>query len=282
MPRRQEADAEVAIVGYGPVGSTLAILLAQRGRSVVVLERWPQPYPLPRAVHMDHEVARILQSCGIGEQLRAIGEPAHVYEWRNGAGVVLLRFGRPGASVSGWPESLMFTQPELEDVLDQRARSLPLISVRRGTEVTGLGHDGSGMVLRTADGTEIRARYVVGCDGANSTIRALAGLPVQDLGFFFDWLIVDVVLAQPRVFDPVNVQVCDPARPTTDGGSSCACRTRAAASSARRRRRGNCSRPGTSTPAMPGSSGTPCTPSAPVTPNAGGAAPSCSRVTPRT
>ena len=46
-------------------------------------------------------------------------------------------------------------------------------------------------------------------------ITDLAGLPVNDLGFFFDWLIVDVVLEAPRVFDPMNVQICDPIRPTT-------------------------------------------------------------------
>src|SRR5213078_1815012 len=47
---------DVAIVGYGPVGQTLAILLGQRGRSVVVLEKQPAAYPLPRAVHFDDEV----------------------------------------------------------------------------------------------------------------------------------------------------------------------------------------------------------------------------------
>ena len=51
---------DVAIVGYGPVGAALAILLGQRGHRVVVLERYTEPYPLPRAVHYDHEVARIL------------------------------------------------------------------------------------------------------------------------------------------------------------------------------------------------------------------------------
>lgn len=63
--------ADVAIVGFGPVGQTLAILLGQRGRRVVVLEKQPAAYPLPRAVHFDHEVARILQAAGLGDALRA-------------------------------------------------------------------------------------------------------------------------------------------------------------------------------------------------------------------
>ena len=208
-------DADVAIVGCGPVGSTLAILLAQHGHRVVVLERWPQPYPLPRAVHFDHEVARILQSAGIGPALRAISEPADIYEWRNAAGTTLLRFGRRGDGPSGWPTSSMFHQPALEALLDERAAGLPTLEVRRGVEVTGLVQTDDTVTVTAADGTAVRARFAVGCDGANSTVRASAGLGVHDLGFFFDWLIVDVVLDHARVFDPLNLQVCDPARPTT-------------------------------------------------------------------
>jgi hypothetical protein len=70
-------------------------------------------------------------------------------------------------------------------------------------------------VVGTATGAPVRARYVVGCDGANSTVRDLLGVDVDDWGFFFDWLIVDVILDEERIFDPVNLQVCDPARPTT-------------------------------------------------------------------
>jgi 2-polyprenyl-6-methoxyphenol hydroxylase-like FAD-dependent oxidoreductase len=210
-----DLDAELAIVGYGPVGNTLAILLALLGRSVVVLERWPEPYPLPRAVHFDHEVGRIFQSCGIGAELRQISEPAEIYEWRNGAGTTLLRFGRKGQSASGWPSSSMFNQPALETLLDQRARSLPKVEIRRGVEIVAVDQSPEAVTLQSADGNAVRARYLVGCDGANSTIRSLSALPVRDLGFFYDWLVVDVVLNEPRVFDPPNVQICDPARPTT-------------------------------------------------------------------
>jgi flavoprotein hydroxylase len=213
--KRGDFDADVAVVGYGPVGNTLAILLAQLGRSVVVLERWPEPYPLPRAVHFDHEVGRILQSCGIGDELRAITEPGDVYEWRNAIGQTLLRFGRVGDGPSGWPLSSMFNQPALEALLDRRAGDLPSVEVRRGVEVAGLSQDAAGVTMHTAHRGDVRARYVVGCDGANSTIRTVVDLPVHDLGYFYDWLVVDVILDEARVFEPLNLQICDPARPTT-------------------------------------------------------------------
>jgi 2-polyprenyl-6-methoxyphenol hydroxylase-like FAD-dependent oxidoreductase len=209
MNQAGAVDADVVIVGYGPVGAALAIMLTQLGRTVVVLERWPEPYPLPRAVHFDHEVGRILQMCGVGNELRSISERAEVYEWRNAAGTVLLRFGQVGDGPSGWPASSMFNQPALEGLLDERARQLG-VDVRRGVEVTSIDQRDDRIVIG-----DLTARYVVGCDGANSTVRALVDAPVTDLGFFYDWLIVDVVLDEPRVFDPINLQVCDPARPTT-------------------------------------------------------------------
>jgi 2-polyprenyl-6-methoxyphenol hydroxylase-like FAD-dependent oxidoreductase len=212
--------ADVAIVGYGPVGQLLAILLGQRGYQVRVFERWPGPYPLPRAVHLDHEVARILQGAGVIETLLPHTEAASIYEWRNAAGEVLIRLGRDvERSLSGWPESLMFCQPELERVLCERARSLPSVKVEWGCEVVSVRDAGDHVELRARQGDDgtrsVRARFAVGCDGANSFVRGVIGSGWHDLGFEFDWLVVDVIPHELRTWDPINWQLCDPARPTT-------------------------------------------------------------------
>src|SRR5438552_8106143 len=210
---------DVGIVGYGPVGQPLAILLGQRGWRVGVFEKQPAAYPLPRAVHFDHEVARILQAAGLGRELPRLSEPADVYEWRNAAGETLLRIGSRHAGLSGWPDANMFSQPDLERALDARARALPGVEVRRACEVVDIRPAGGDVELMVADPdgepSQVRARWVVGCDGANSLVRRHLGATVTDLGFFFDWLIVDVVPREPRVWDPINGQLCDPARPTT-------------------------------------------------------------------
>src|SRR5262245_25215012 len=117
-------DADVAIVGYGPVGQALTVALASRGHSVVVLERWPAPYSLPRAVAYNHEVARILQSLGVADEMQGHTALSSRYELRNGKGEVLKAFdGLDKITISGWPDKIGFNQPTLERVLDRRARS---------------------------------------------------------------------------------------------------------------------------------------------------------------
>jgi flavoprotein hydroxylase len=214
------APVDVAIVGWGPVGQTLAILLGQRGWRVRAVERWLEPYPLPRAVHFDHETARILQAAGVAGALEGCTVPAATYEWRNARGETLICFGRDTErSLSGWPESNMFCQPELVGILDARARGLPSVSLERGVEAVGLASDADGVVVTTrrANGETgaLRARFAVGCDGANSFVREQIGSGWHDLGFHFDWLVVDLEPADPRWDGPVNWQLCDPARPTT-------------------------------------------------------------------
>ena len=173
----------------------------------------------PAAVHFDDETARILQACGLGDELPALSEPATTYEWRNGEGVPLLRFETPAQGRQGWPSANMFNQPDLEAQLFARVEASENLSLLWGHAVVDAGQDAEDawVEIEPADGgaRQRLARYVVGCDGANSTVRDLLGVTFDDRGFFYDWLVVDVALHEPRVFDPPNLQVCDPIRPTT-------------------------------------------------------------------
>src|SRR5262245_26472175 len=169
------ATYDVAIVGYGPVGQTLAVLLAQRGVRVGVFEKQPAAYPLPRAVHFDGEVARILQAVGVTERMTGRSEVADAYEWRNAAGDILLRFTSRAVGSCGWPEATMFAQPDLEQLLDARVRTFANVDVQRGAEVVDLhpGPSGVTVTVGTTGGArrQVDAAFVVGCDGANSFVR---------------------------------------------------------------------------------------------------------------
>ncbi|MFJ7626917.1 bifunctional 3-(3-hydroxy-phenyl)propionate/3-hydroxycinnamic acid hydroxylase [Streptomyces sp. NPDC097595] len=211
--------SDVLVVGAGPVGLTTALFLARDGRRVTVLEQWPTPYPLPRAVHFDDEAARLLADAGIGDRLGALSEPADTYEWRNASGTPLLTFDWSGPGPSGWPRASMTYQPDLERALAEAVEARPEVTVLRGYEAVALvqGDEDVTVTARDAEGRQhgITAAWVVGADGANSFVRGHMPTRMEDLGFFYDWLIVDVRPHVPRVWDPVNLQICDPERPTT-------------------------------------------------------------------
>jgi 3-(3-hydroxy-phenyl)propionate hydroxylase len=222
--QRPSVQDPVIVVGAGPVGCTAALLLADLKIPVTLLERHAQPHPLPRAVHLDDEVARILGRLGVSEEFLAKSRPGSGLRLLDARHRVMAEFSRdqqPG--VHGFPQANMFHQPDLEELLFARVGEHPLIDFRRGAEVCGVEGTASPLTgapvrVRTLVADEPRTftgTVVLGCDGANSTIRELAGIPMEDLGFTERWLVVDIrVEGGLDTWDGVE-QICDPARPAT-------------------------------------------------------------------
>ena len=220
-------DTDVLVVGYGPVGQTVAALLAGAGHRVDVYERFSSLYDLPRAVYFDDEIMQVWQALGITGDLDLL--PINTYTWFGADGEPILRMEHPASGPSGWDPGYLFYQPTLERALDSRVRGLPTATVHCGWSAESLEQfdDGVEVTLRrvreprvgeiepTEETRTVRARYVIGADGANSFVREAAGIAFDDLGFVAPWLVVDL---RPDDVDalssiPAPCQWCDPARP---------------------------------------------------------------------
>ena len=209
-------DYDVAVVGGGPVGKMAALMLGRRGHSVLLLERKQEAYPLPRAVAHDAEIARLLQSVGMPvDSIPDAVEPYDdLYVWVNAAGETLHLVDWRGYDTSGWNNTYFYNQPALERHLEAALEQCHDVTVRRGSHATVDSQDADGVTI-SAGGETIRARYVVAADGANSATRRHLGIEWTDLGYFFDWLVVDVIPGPDMAELTIAKQVADPVRPTT-------------------------------------------------------------------
>jgi len=208
---------DVAIIGAGPVGDTLALLLGQQGIRTLLADKSPEIYPLPRAAHIDHEIVRVFQQLGVADRVMAASRTTELYDFLTADGQVLMRF-KTGGSPSGWPAANMIHQPSVEEILRDRMTDFPAIDLRTGWEMTQFERDGDGVVIafETPEGPRrVRSRYLVGCDGASSKVRDLIDAALEDLNFDEPWLVIDTLVHDPSRLPAVNLQICAPERPTT-------------------------------------------------------------------
>ena len=215
---------DVIQIGYGPVSEALALMLGRQGRRVAVCERWTERYPLPRAVCVDHELYRVLSANGMGEVLPTVTHSGPKYQWFNADWKELLVIDWASESISGGAEVNFVHQPTLEQALDRAVAEQPSVDLQLGWEAIGIEQDAglAHVTLRHSESGETRrlsARYVIGCDGANSIVREAIGGDREDLGFEADWLVIDVLLKPGVTIEALGIpaagQYCNPVRPTT-------------------------------------------------------------------
>jgi 3-(3-hydroxy-phenyl)propionate hydroxylase len=227
------ATFDVAIIGCGPVGAMAANLLGRTGLRVLVVEQEREPYPLPRAVHLDHEIMRLLQDVDLAPRLLPLFREAQGHIHIGADGGVIRYLGTAGLHRRfGWANDYFFFQPELERELRAGLARFPRVAVRFGIWFEALTQEGDhvALTLRSAADDakeEVSARYVIACDGASSAVRKFLDIPLLDLQFDEPWLVVDAAVDGPIRFPSfsgvpegadlqrLSVMLCDPKRPAT-------------------------------------------------------------------
>ncbi|WP_026422948.1 FAD-dependent monooxygenase [Actinokineospora inagensis] len=163
-------DADVVVAGAGPTGLMLAAELRLAGVHVLVLERQPAVWAVPKANGIAGQILELLRYRGLLDRIEAEGGATHPAP-RYPFGDVHVDF----SSLADPPlRGVTIPQPRLETLLDEHARELGA-EIRRGHEVVGFVQDDAGVTVDV--GTyQVTARYLVGCDGGRSRIRELAGI----------------------------------------------------------------------------------------------------------
>jgi 3-(3-hydroxy-phenyl)propionate hydroxylase len=198
------SDINVAIIGLGPTGAVLANLCGLYRLRTVVFEQSTEPYAQPRACHLDAEIARVIAQCGL-DATALLTVSAGMEFVDDARGRVFTFEGFERAPLLGWHEDYVFVQPELDALLRGGLDRFDCVEVHLGQPAPGI-HDLLG-----------DARFVVGCDGASSSVRAEIGATLRDLGFDQEWLVVDLDV-EPDVasqLPDIIQQVCDVNRPAT-------------------------------------------------------------------
>ena len=213
---------DVAIVGFGPTGGTLANLLALQGFSILVIEKEKSFYPLPRAVHFDDEIMRVFQTIGITDKFLKHTIINKGTKFVNSKNQVVLDWPRPRSITDNvWYPNYRFHQPDLERKLRRRLKDFKKVSVMQSTKVNSLKEEKSSVKIfieniNNNKISEIRAKYIIGCDGARSTIRKQIKAKFQNLGFTQKWAVVDLILKKNKKELPDRtIQYSNSKRPAT-------------------------------------------------------------------
>lgn len=213
-------DYDVVIVGFGPVGAIFANLLANYGLKIALVERTASIYDKPRAITIDHEALRVFQQVGLAGFMEQAIAPHNGTHYLGVDGDVIKIFDpMPPPHALGWIPNATFVQPEAEQALRDKLAAYAGADIFLSTTGLSLAQDDQSISLtaRTGSGDDLvlRARYLVGCDGANSFVRKQLGVGLEDLAFDEWWMVVDALTSDPAKRPAKTFQYCWPSRPGT-------------------------------------------------------------------
>lgn len=208
---------DVLIVGCGPVGAIAANYLGLQGLRTLVIERDLTMFTIPRAFSCDDEAQRNFQAAGLEGELAVDLWPCKDMHYIDGAKHVLgtvpmhtLDFGLSHPAIS------FFNQPQLEMMLRKGLERFPHAELHLGHELVSFTQDADFVTTqikdrRTGRSREVRTRYLLGCDGSHSTVRALMGVKMQGTAYEEPWIAISGTTTVPE--PDFTYYVCDPQRP---------------------------------------------------------------------
>jgi hypothetical protein len=186
-------SVEVAVVGFGPVGATIANLLGQYGVRTLVVDRATDILMMPRAITLDNEALRVLQLAGLSAG--AFDTVAIPYVRMHSPYIGEFAQLNTAGALDGHPKLVTFYQPDLEAALRRRLREYPHVTTRLGMELVDFCEEGAGVRINLRDSygnlATTHARYMIGADGASSAVRRQIGMEFDGHTYAEDWLIVD-------------------------------------------------------------------------------------------
>ena len=206
-------SVDVLVVGLGPAGATVAMLLGRYGVRTLAIDKATEIYGAPRAIILDNEGQRVLQLAGLPEYAFETVAIPYVRMWSPYLGE-FARINTHG-SLDGHPKLMSFYQPELELTLRNHLARHKCVQVALGATLTGFEERPDGLLASLDFGhgrqATVRTRYLVGADGASSLVRKLIGQQFEGQTYGEDWLIVDAHRTS-RQIDHVEF-ICDHRRP---------------------------------------------------------------------